>query len=115
MNKRFIFFIFILLSLAALIFHIKEMIWPGGSTPLWRHIFFALVNCICIYGITKRPAWFIWFTALLTLQQWYSHGSYAVTIWQQQKTIDWISIGIILLLPLLFILLLLEKKENKSS
>jgi hypothetical protein len=115
MSRRFIFIIFTFLAVGALVFHIKEIIYPTQSTPAWRHAIFVLVNCICIYGLLKRPYWFIWFTALLTLQQLYSHGSYAFKVWQQHNVIDWISIGIVILLPVLLILLIFEKTKHSSN
>ena len=73
---------------------------------------FISINGICIYGFLKRPEWFIWFVGLLTLQQWYSHGSYAIELWQEKHVIYWISVGIIVLMPVAFVLLLLERRKG---
>ena len=115
MNKqtRNIFFIaFAVAALLAAAYHIKGFFYPTETSPLWRHALFVFISAICIYGVLKRPGWFIWFIGLLTLQQWYSHGSYAIKLWQQEHQIHWISIADILLLPLLFILLLVDKKAK---
>jgi hypothetical protein len=123
MNKKtvhIIFIIFAILALGALVFHVKEIFYPTTTTKgiislyvLLRHAVFVLINGICIYGIVKRPKWFIGCIGLLTIQQWYSHGTYAIAVWQTLHKIDWISVGVILLMPILFILLIFDSKKNK--
>jgi hypothetical protein len=115
-----IFTVFALLACCALIYHVKEIISPSKKTfaiisliGSSRHVVFALINCICIYGILKRPVWFIWFLGLLTLQQWYSHGSYLIEYWRTSHHLHWISLAVIVLMPLLLYLLILEKKSNQ--
>ena len=115
MNKkaRDIFFIaFAGVALLATMYHIKGIFYPTEATPTWRHALFVFINIICIYGVLKRPGWFTWFIGLLTLQQWYSHGSYAVKLWQQEHQIHWISIADVILLPVLFILLIVDQKTK---
>jgi hypothetical protein len=112
-RARYIAFIaFAVIAALAILFHIKGVIYPSAVTPAWRHAIFILINAICIYGCLKRPLWFIWFIALLTIQQWYSHGRYAVTIWQTTHQIHWISVADIVLLPLLLVLLIPDKKNK---
>ena len=104
MNKKkrnILFVAFAGAALLAAVYHIKEIFYPTETTPAWRHALFICINIICIYGMLKRPVWFTWFIGLLTLQQWYSHGSYAIKLWQQEHQIHWISIVDIILLPLL--------------
>jgi hypothetical protein len=108
-----IFIIFSVISFIALLYHIKGLCYPNNLTPAWRHAIFVGINAICIYGLLKRPNWFIWFVAALTLQQWYSHGSYIIDLWQKQHIIHWISVADILLLPVLFILLRADKKNKQ--
>ena len=114
MNKKtlqIIFIVFAVLAFCVLVFHVKGIIYPTANSPWWRHALFVVINGISIYGILKRPKWFIWFVGLLTLQQWYSHGSYAVELWQTAHQIHWISLGVIVLLPILFILLIFDRKK----
>ena len=121
MNKKtlqIIFIVFAVMAFCALVFHVKEIFYPTEKTPaiislyvVCRHFVFVLINCICIYGLLKRPKWFVWFVGLLTLQQWYSHGSYAVELWQTAHKIHWISLGVIVLLPILFILLIFDREK----
>ena len=115
MSKKIFQVIFIIAALmmfGALLFHVKGFFYPVPPTPPWRHAIFVAVTALCIYGVLKRPRWFIWFTGILTVQQWYSHGSYALEFWQKQHSIHWISMGVIVFMPLLFIVLLLEKRST---
>ena len=115
MSKKVLQIIFIvaaLASFAALLFHLKGSFYPSAETPAWRHVVFVVVNCICIYGVIKRPGWFTWFVGLLTLQQWYSHGSYAIELWQNQHCIHWVSICVVIFMPVLFVLLLIDRKSK---
>ena len=115
-----IFIVFAVMACCSLIYHIKEIISPSKKTftiislvGCARHVVFAFINCICIYGILKSPVWFIWFLGLLTLHQWYSHGSYLIEYWRSSHHLHWISLAVIVLMPLLFYLLILEKKSNQ--
>jgi hypothetical protein len=117
MNKKalhIIFYAFAIISFIAMLYHIKGIFYPTSLTPAWRHGIFVCINIICIYGVIKRPKWFIWFAAILTVQQWYSHGSYALNLWQTENKIHWVSLADIILLPLLIILLIFERKNIKT-
>jgi len=115
------FIIFAILAFAALIYHAIAIYHPQTPAPAvnlvaaFRHAIFILISMICIYGLLKRPKWFVWFVLALTLQQWYSHGNYAIQLWQKQHAIHWISVADIILLPLLVILLLVDKKNKQQG
>jgi hypothetical protein len=114
MNRKrlnIILYAFAAISFIVMLYHIKGIFYPTTLTQAWRHGIFVLVNIISIYGIIKRPKWFFWFIAILTLQQWYSHGSYAIHLWQVENKIDWISIADIILLPLLLTLLFVGRRK----
>jgi hypothetical protein len=106
-----IFYAFAIISFIAMLCHIKGIFYPTTLTPAWRHGVFVFINILSIYGVIKRPKWFIWFAAILTLQQWYSHGSFALHLWQTENKIHWISIADIILLSLLLTLLIIEKRK----
>jgi hypothetical protein len=115
-----IFIVFAVLAFCSLLNHIIEIIYPDKSQHAIitlvgsaRHIVFAFINCICIFGILKRPVWFTWFLGLLILYQWYTHGSYLVEFWKLKQQVRWISIAVIVLLPLLFYFLILERKSKQ--
>ncbi len=114
MNKRalnIIFYAFAILSFIATLYHIKGIFYPTELTPAWRHAVFVVINIIFIIGIIKRPSWFIWFVSILTIQQLYSHGSYAIRLWQSENKIHWVSFGVVILLPVLLSVLITSKKE----
>ena len=114
-----IFIVFAVLVFCALINHVLQIIYPDKQNHAvitlifsFQHMLFIIINGICIYGILKRPDWFIWFAGLLTFQQWYSNGSYAITAWNKTQQVHWLSIGLIILFPLLVFFLILEKKST---
>jgi hypothetical protein len=116
MNKKalqILFIAFALLALAAMVYHVIGAIKPFDATPAWRHSLFIGINIICIYGLLKRPVWFIWFWTLLTLQQLYSHGAHFVRLLSENK-FTWIDFGVLVLMPVIFILLLIDKKSTRN-
>lgn len=105
---------FALLAFAAMVYHIVGSIKPFDTTPAWRHALFIGINIICIYGLLKRPVWFTWFWALLTIQQLYSHGSHFVRLLSEGEFV-WIDFGVLILMPVIFILLMVDKKSLSNS
>lgn len=112
MSKKAIpvmFAVFALLAFAAMLYHVYGATKSFDDTPSWHHSLFIGINIICIYGLLKRPVWFAWFWGLLTIQQLYSHGSHFVRLLSENKFTG-IDFGVLLLMPLIFILLLKYKK-----
>lgn len=108
------FTIFALLAFAAMVYHIVGSIKPFDATPAWRHALFVAINIICIYGLLKRPVWFTWFWALLVVQQLYSHGSHFIRLLSQGK-FAWIDFGVLVITPVIFILLIVDKRSTRNS
>ena len=108
---KILFVTFALLAFAAILYHIYGVIKPFDATPVWRHSLFIGISIICIYGLLKRPVWFIWFFGILTLQQLYSHGSHFIRLLTESK-FNWIDLCVVLLTPLCFILLLFDRKST---
>ncbi len=106
------FIVFAVVAAMAMLYHVRGIFYPTTLTPAWRHALFVLITALCIYGCLKRPGWFTWFIAILTIQQCYSQGSYTVALWKTQHQIHWISVADIVLLPLLLLLLVAEKKNK---
>jgi hypothetical protein len=112
MNKKalqILFIAFALLAFAAMVYHVIGAIKPFDATSAWRHTLFVGINIICIYGLLKRPRWFVWFWGILTLQQLYSHGSHFLRLLSENK-FNRIDFGVLLLMTLIFTLLLAERK-----
>lgn len=95
-------------------YHANKFFFPeeGNAT---RHLIFVGINAICVFGLWKRPRWFIYFFGILMLQQFYSHGSIAIKQWQTKHIINWISVCDVLLLPLIFIALIKDKKNASQA
>ena len=110
--RRISFIVFAIFACAALLYHTVGAVQPFDATPAWRHTLFIGICTICMYGLLKRPKWFVWFFGILTLQQLYSHGSHFIKLLQGDK-INLIDMAVLLLTPLVFILLLLDKKSKQ--
>lgn len=110
--KKIIFLGFSLLAIAAAIYHFIGIFYFVDKTPAWRHILFVFIDLVAAYGFVKRSGWFIVFFVILAIQQLYSHGQYAIRLWQNEHAIHWISIGIIILLPVAIILLIIDQRSK---
>ncbi len=117
--RKFLFVIFSMLAILAALYHslcifayysnTDLYIFGTDRSPLWRHALFICICIICMYGLLKRPLWFVWFFGVLTLQQLYSHGSHFINLLQEHK-INWVDAVVVVLTPLVFILLLADRK-----
>ena len=115
MNRRIpssIFFGLAMLGFAALIYHIVGVIHQFDATPAWRHAIFIGFCGVCIYGLLKRHEWFVWFFGVLTIQQLYSHGSHFLKQLNDGK-INWIDVAVVIITPIVFILLLADRKTKQ--
>jgi len=88
--------------LVTAIYHSVGIFYQVNDSPAWRHGLFVLINLFCIYGLFKRPWYFIYFLVLLLLQQFYSHGGDLQAYYKQTGKIDWLS-----LLDILFLVIFL--------
>jgi hypothetical protein len=113
-TRKMVFMVFAALAFAAMLYHTIGAVQPFDATPVWRHTLFIGINTICIFGLLKRPKWFVWFWGILTIQQLYSHGSHFINLLQQHK-FNFIDAGVVLLMPIIFILLLKDKKSTIPS
>ena len=115
MNKQIPFAIFVglaALCFGVLIYHVIGVIQPFDKSPAWRHAIFIGVCSISVYGLLKRPEWFVWFFGLLVVQQLYSHGSHFINQLHNGK-INWIDVAVIIITPIVFILLLADRKTKQ--
>ncbi len=109
-HKTFI--VFAILGFAPLFYHMAGAVKPFDATPVWRHTLFIGICVICIYGLLRRPNWFVWFFGILMLQQLYSHGSHFIKL-MQENYVNLIDTFVIVLMPLVFILLLIDRKTER--
>jgi hypothetical protein len=111
-SLKFIFRIYACLCILVGLFHLIGIFYPINSTPVWRHALFVGINLFCAYGFVKRPRFFVYLFFLLALQQFYSHGGEAITIWSQQHLISSVDFAVVLFMLFAFVLLVVDKQER---
>jgi hypothetical protein len=113
-TRNGLFKVFAVLSATAAFYHLTGIFYKVDGSPVWRHLFFIGVNLFCIYGVLKRPKYFVYLVALLLVQQYYSHGTYLINLWTEKRQIHWISVADLLLLPIGLICLVEDCKMRKQ-
>jgi hypothetical protein len=78
------------------------------------HAAFVVIDPITAYLLLRRPEWFPYAFAVLTVQQIYSHGMEALTLWRASSAIDYVSLFIVLMMPSLLVLLVCDAVTRKS-
>jgi hypothetical protein len=98
----------------AALYHSVGFFCPNfvAPSPRWRHCVFVGVDLCGVWLILRRPAWALIPFGIVTVQQLYSHGMRGYHWWIAGRRIDWISIGVILMLPLVFCLLVIDIREK---
>lgn len=107
MSRETPFRLIAVLSIFAAIYHVAAFAAPALAIPgtPWRHVLFAVFGIICAINLLHRSEWFLLAFAALTLQQLYSHGMRAWEWWYIEHRLDWISFGVLLVLPIALTLL----------
>ncbi len=92
---------------AAALFHAVAVFVPiATDSPGWRHGLFAAVDAVAALGLLVRPRYFAIPFGLLTAQQLVSHGTAAYRAFTEQARVDWVSLGVLSVMPLLLAALL---------
>src|SRR6185369_7858994 len=95
-SRKIFFKVFAILTLLVAAYHLVAIVYPIDSSPSWRHLIFVLVNLFCVYGLIARPRFFIYFFFSLMLQQFYSHGGSLLNLWLVRRSIDWVSLFVLI-------------------
>ena len=103
-----------LLAVIVGFYHANKFFFPNGSNAT-RHLIFVGICAISAFGFIKRPKWFTYFFGLLLLQQLYSHGIYFYNQWKNANLFDGKSFAIIILMPIIFMALLKDKKHASKA
>ena len=114
-SRTVLFKMFAVLSFFVAVYHLVGVFYKVNDSPVWRHLLFVAINLFCVYGILKRPGYFVYLVALLLVQQYYSHGISLVKMWMEKKQVDWISLLVLLLLPIIFICLVEDHKMKRNE
>lgn len=115
--KQILFVLFALFFVGSAIFHTVGFFDPTlrPGYPSWRHALFAGLNVAAAFLILRRPLLAIPFFALATVQQVYSHGSNLLRVWNEQHTINWVDIVVIVLVPTVFVLVTLDVLARRKE
>lgn len=98
---KYFFYCAAALSACAAVYHIACILSHMDNTPVWRHIIFFCISVTGIWALIKRPSWLLYALIVLSLQQWYSHGNYLIVKYREEQSIHWVSIVVLILLPVI--------------
>ncbi len=108
MARSSLFRIISILFVAAAIYHAAVFFHPAfrEDGAHWRHAVFFVIDLVCAWYLLKRPRWFVFVFGVLTLETLYGHGTHAWTMWQMHGQIDWLSAGVLVVVPTTLVLLI---------
>jgi len=109
-----LFVMFVVLFFLAAIYHFVGIFYKVNDAPVWKHLLFVEIDLFCAYGILRRPKYFAYLFALFLLQQYYSHGTYLINMWNEKKQVHLISLFVLFVLPFALICLI-EGNKTKSK
>lgn len=109
--------VFAALILLAAVYHVIGLFLPQISpmTPPWRHALFVGINLAMAWLMLRRPPWFWALFALLTVQQLYGHGGKLLGHWRAAGQIEWISMLVVIGMPIMAFLLFRDWRLNRES
>lgn len=85
--------------LLAATYHLIELFAVSGEVQTIRHTAFLVIDIVCAYGMKRPFPFFLPAFAAFTLQQYCSHGYDLVRAWVDESRVDWVSVGVLLVLP----------------
>jgi hypothetical protein len=106
---KIIFIIFAAFFIISAGYHLVALFVKLNDSPIWRNLLFVVINLFVAFCLLKRFRWFIFLFVILMIQQLYSHGSDLVNFWNTQHKIDWLSLMVLFILPVIFVFLLLDR------
>ena len=113
-QTRIIFIVFAIMFGTTAMYHFGAVFFKLNDSTQLRNIVFVVINLVCIYGVLKRPLWFIYFFSVLFIQQSYSHGISLFVTYKSGK-MDWISILDLVLLPVILFFLISDLRKKKAG
>ena len=113
-HRNFIIRIITVIFLVAAIYHFVALFVHLNDLPLWRQTLFVFVDLFFALAINYLPGYFLFLFVLLLIEQLYSHGNRLINIWVERKEIDWLSLLVLLFLPLVFFFLFFDETFNRK-
>lgn len=111
-----------LFAIAAAAFHAAAMASPAVARieyeptyPAWRHVLFIIIDVAAARLFLRRPRWFVWAYAVLTIQVLNGHGRGAWHLWVERQRVDWISVAISLAAPAILVLLFVDGRDRART
>ena len=115
-KRETIFQIAAALFLVAAFVHLRGLLAAAGNPSLAAfHGIFVAIDPLAAMMLLRRPPWFPYAFAVLTVQQIYSHGLEALTAWRDAARIDVISIFIVVAMPILLVLLVYDAVHRRAQ
>jgi hypothetical protein len=102
------------LFMGAAAYHVLGLVRPDLAVPAppWRHALFVAINAGLAAALVVRVRCLFFIVLALTLQQTYSHGTYAWEVWAQEHRLDWASVVVLLGLPSLLLAVAAEDRSR---
>lgn len=94
--------------LLAASYHALGLFIPVNEAAIEHHALFVVLDLFSAYGFIRRPPYFNVFFALFTCQQYYTHGHDLVSYWTAFHQVHWISVLVLLVMPLALAKLLVD-------
>jgi len=111
MNKK-IFWYFSIVIVIFGIYHLIGIFYKINDSPPLRHFIFFVLSVFGVYGVLKRPRYFVHLFPILVGQQLYSHGGDFINYWNTYHRLDWISLFVIVFLPTLYVFLVVDMNKK---
>jgi hypothetical protein len=87
----------------------------GPTYPLWRHVLFIGIDSALVVLFLRRPRWFVWAFAALTIQILNGHGLGAWRIWTNEHRIEWISVAVSIGAPVILVVLVVDWMDRRRA
>ena len=102
------------LFMGAAAYHVLGLVRPDLAVPSppWRHALFVAINAGLAAALVARVRGLVFIILALTLQQIYSHGTYAWQVWVTERRLDWASVVVLLGLPALLLAVAAEDRSR---
>ena len=102
--------------MAAAAYHVAAYVHPAfstGGSPA-RHAVFAVIDTVCAYLFVRRPLWFVFVFAAVAAETVWSHGQHAWRLLQNEERYDWLSIAVVLLIPVVLAFLIKDAVDRRN-
>lgn len=105
-KSPFLFYLYAFATVIVALYHVNRYFFTPIGESATRHLVFVGVCTICVFGLLKRPGWFLYFFGALTLQQIYSHGSSLLHQWNDLHSVNYMDLGAVVMTPVIFVSLI---------